>query len=754
MMVRIQQNGVLVSLWLALTLCATARSAVAGGLGGALLALFFWAVVQGAGLWYARKQVQAPPRKLTDGIAMIGLLAFLAEMLFAGILSGLMSLLLWLQAARNPGLATRRDVYFGLVISLTLMTYAASEARSSAFLLLLVPYGLAVLSALVYCHQQSGLAQQTGETHASTAQTGPSLSVWHLGALAAIVFSIGLVWYLLVPRPAPINFGAIPTFGGDQYSRSDWEREAKGELGQEPTKEGRTKHSQGNKRPVRHDKGKGQDDTLDILNSGQGSSQGDQSQQGQSANRIMMYVQSDRPLYLRRKTFDQFADDRWHNSIAGSRKLLPETGKFSLLEATNPAEGEAVRYTVQIVSEIGSELPLSAHANEIEAPAGVIAVGNDRSVLLPNKIEPGFRYAATSVLPKEFARPVLQEGAIDRSLYLQLSENYSQRIGELAQQVSAHAIAPFDKALALEAHLRNHYAYSFETVFTSQNLTPLDAFLFETRRGHCEFFASAMAVMLRSLGIPSRVVHGYLAHKFNPVTGFYEVQAFDGHAWVEAYFNGMGWVTFEPTAAYPVPERTQQSGTALFDLKAYTEKLAEQEMLQGKASLTTMVAAALQRLVEVWHLALFYLRLWLDALDSWLLEHRFVLSALCAGSIAVIIAGYLTRMRVLWLWARLVVRFSSSSTVALIAFKQIERIAAARTIKRLPSETIDDYLARIEGQYGALHNELRLLKKAFNRARYGAQQFNKSESSAITIAFLKIGDALIGKQPIQSKATQ
>ena len=98
----------------------------------------------------------------------------------------------------------------------------------------------------------------------------------------------------------------------------------------------------------------------------------------------------------------------------------------------------------------------------------------------------------------------------------------------------------------LENYLRSHFAYTL-------NLTgkpgedPLAHFLFETRAGHCEYFASAMAIMLRTLGIPTREVNGFLPGEYNDLGGDYIVRASDAHSWVEVYFPGTGWMTFDPT---------------------------------------------------------------------------------------------------------------------------------------------------------------------------------------------------------------
>jgi protein-glutamine gamma-glutamyltransferase len=132
-----------------------------------------------------------------------------------------------------------------------------------------------------------------------------------------------------------------------------------------------------------------------------------------------------------------------------------------------------------------------------------------------------------------------------RDVYLQLPQ-LDPRIPELAKQITERAQNPFDKTIMLENYLRSHFAYTL-------NLTgkpgedPLAHFLFETRAGHCEYFASAMAIMLRTLGIPTREVNGFLPGEYNDLAGDYIVRASDAHSWVEVYFPGTGWMTFDPT---------------------------------------------------------------------------------------------------------------------------------------------------------------------------------------------------------------
>jgi len=150
--------------------------------------------------------------------------------------------------------------------------------------------------------------------------------------------------------------------------------------------------------------------------------------------------------------------------------------------------------------------------------------------------QPSQLRAVGQTSPAQFARPYLQLPALD------------PRIPRLAAQIVGSSANNYDKAAALERYLRTRYGYTLQLPQTVP-ADPLANFLFERKRGHCEYFASSMAVMLRTLGIPSRVVNGFRSAEFNDVTGNYVVRAKDAHAWVEAYFPGYGWQTFDPTPA-------------------------------------------------------------------------------------------------------------------------------------------------------------------------------------------------------------
>jgi len=285
---------------------------------------------------------------------------------------------------------------------------------------------------------------------------------------------------------------------------------------------------------------------------------------------VVMRVRTGKPvgypsLRWRGIALSSFDGKRWsspdHDSVT-----LPAgiNGSISLLD--RPVEPDptatALRYTI-LLQPIATDT-IFAPANAISIRGNLSGEGSNaelgarRSYVIRDATGSLFnpfhnfttlRYEGFSLLPARSV-PRLRAASTDypediRGTYLQLPK-LDPRIPELAKQITARALTPFDKTITLENYLRSHYAYNL-------NLTgkpgddPLAHFLFETRSGHCEYFASAMAIMLRTLGIPTREVNGFLPGEYNDLGEDYIVRASDAHSWVEVYFPGTGWMTFDPT---------------------------------------------------------------------------------------------------------------------------------------------------------------------------------------------------------------
>jgi transglutaminase-like putative cysteine protease len=149
-----------------------------------------------------------------------------------------------------------------------------------------------------------------------------------------------------------------------------------------------------------------------------------------------------------------------------------------------------------------------------------------------------------------------------RATFLQ-TPDLDPRVWALALQATAGATNPYDRAVALESYLRTHFGYTLDLGSTPTR-DPLANFLFVRRAGHCEYFATAMTVMLRTLGIPARYINGFQTGEYNSVGGDFIVRASDAHSWVEVYFPGQGWITFDPTPAGDSASQGWFSGVAKY----------------------------------------------------------------------------------------------------------------------------------------------------------------------------------------------
>jgi hypothetical protein len=187
-------------------------------------------------------------------------------------------------------------------------------------------------------------------------------------------------------------------------------------------------------------------------------------------------------------------------------------------------------------------------------PAGGIKVDPQASARAPYEIPAGSTYSVVSQVPNvspdqlRNAPTAYPEDLYET--YTALPSTGLDRTRALARELTAGATNPYDAVVKMNNHLKSTYPYDLSIPPQRKRMDAVEYFLFEERRGYCEQFASSLAVMVRSLGIPARVATGYVPGEYNPFTGLYEVKASSAHAWVEVYFPGYGWSTFDPTPGF------------------------------------------------------------------------------------------------------------------------------------------------------------------------------------------------------------
>ncbi|MGA8310881.1 MAG: DUF3488 and transglutaminase-like domain-containing protein [Terriglobales bacterium] len=295
----------------------------------------------------------------------------------------------------------------------------------------------------------------------------------------------------------------------------------------------------------------------------------------QQSSSVVMHIQIDGDeggrfdLKWRGVSLSNFDGRTWSNNRE-QHVLSPSLyGRFVFLQPSRNVlerSSHMVNYRV-LMEPVGMNLFFLASVPEsLEGNYRMLAVDDGGAVFDLDPEHPVNRYQAASDISQAGARELRTAGNVyppDVAASNLGLRSVDARIPRLAQQITASADVNYDKAIALETYLRTHFGYSLKLPRTVPH-DPLANFLFERKQGHCEYFASSMAVMLRTLGIPSRVVNGFRTGEFNDLTSQYVVRASNAHSWVEAYFPGYGWVAFDPTPGSLMPVRTGWSRATLY----------------------------------------------------------------------------------------------------------------------------------------------------------------------------------------------
>jgi len=176
-----------------------------------------------------------------------------------------------------------------------------------------------------------------------------------------------------------------------------------------------------------------------------------------------------------------------------------------------------------------------------------------RTVPLPAD-SPPLPNVASSIPPTYFDPTIV-------AIYTKVPKSLDPRIKQLAEQITARAPTMYDKVTALETYLRNNYTYDSKITAPPSGTEAASWFLFQSRRGYCNYFATAMALLARELGIPARVAAGYTNGTLNDKTGNWDINGTDAHAWTQIYFAGYGWINFEPSATFSTFVRPVKSST-------------------------------------------------------------------------------------------------------------------------------------------------------------------------------------------------
>ncbi len=293
---------------------------------------------------------------------------------------------------------------------------------------------------------------------------------------------------------------------------------------------------------------------------------------GKLDNTLLMLVRAERPSYWVGETFNSWNGTSWASTNNPSH-TVSETSPFILPPATgSDAPSQSDLQTFYVVGSTANLVFHAEAASELWFPTSKIYVADDGTIVSPIGLGKGAIYSVESQVVA--ATPAqLQSDSSNATLpapmedsYLQLPHAYPR--GEaLAKSITAGDRTTYARVESLIAWMGTHTRYSLDIPPLPPGADTVNEFLFGNRVGFCEQISTSLAVMLRSIGIPAREVVGYVPGSYNPVTDLYQVRADDAHAWVQVWFPGFGWQSFDPTAVVPLANPSPGT-TALHDLGA------------------------------------------------------------------------------------------------------------------------------------------------------------------------------------------
>jgi hypothetical protein len=316
-----------------------------------------------------------------------------------------------------------------------------------------------------------------------------------------------------------------------------------------------------------------------------------------------------------------------------------------------------------------------------------------------------------------------RDPGVSALVYLQKPPQLDPRVVSLAEQITASEDTNFFKASAIEHYLSTGFGYTLQQPSVPPK-DPIANFLFERKQGHCEYFASAMVVMLRTIGIPSRVVNGFRGGDYNDVTGSYIIRASNAHSWVEAYFRGYGWYTFDPTpSAATAPGRV---GRLYLYLDAMREFWHDWVVNYDTGHQSTLGFAAVRQsysLVE-------RTRHWLEqSYQNWLYRARVArqhfqrhvntwttwMMVAFALSVSLLIGPKLFfALRHLWFARKPRLEPQSAAT---IWYGRLLKLLARRGMKKIPTQTPQEFVITLSSEM--VRQRVETFTFHYERARFG-----------------------------------
>ena len=532
------------------------------------LGISFWAVPLGivGALWSWHTRYR--PRRYVQGAIAVGMVAALAVFLNQ-IVSGadtrltLAALLIHLQVLHSFDLPRRKDLGYSIVIGLILMGVAATLSQTLVFgplLLLFMAFGLPAL-ALDY-RSRLGLPPQPAQFALG------SLPLRQGVLLFGAAVGIGLIIFASLPRLGRYQVRSLPVSAAIEFSGS-----FDGQTITNPAYQG--DGNAGEDDGGNASGGIGAPGTVDEFAYYGFNSRMNQNLRGEMTPQVMMRVRTQAPGFWRVLAFERYSGLGWEAVYDEAEIAVLSRPRWMLqfhLPRIPSLSSREVVQTYSIAADFPNLLPALYQPSQLYFPLDQVAVDAGGSLRSPVALSDGITYTVVSQVP-ERDRTRLGQTSTDyppgvRQRYLQVPDAILPAVQQLTRTILAEAPNPlphpYEQALYLAQYLKQTYPVKQDLPFFRAEDDLVSAFLFDYGGGQPDHFSTVLTIMLRSIGVPARLVTGFAPGEYNPFTGLYVVRNTDAYAITEAYFGEAGWFGFDPIPGHeiipPSPQDPQAFG--------------------------------------------------------------------------------------------------------------------------------------------------------------------------------------------------
>ena len=473
----------------------------------------------------------------------------------------LAELLIQLQVLHSFHMPRRQDLGYSMVIGLILIGVASTLSQTMLFGAILLVF-LAIALPVLVLDYRSRLNLTPSKIRRSPFKQ-PGLSIRRLGLFLGTILALGLTIFMFMPRLPGYQLRTFPVSAPLSQQFED---------NQQVINPGYVRSGKAGGGNAQSGRGSGPGEVDDTFYYGFNTRM-NQNLRGEMKPQIVMRVRSQSEGFWRVLAFDQYLGQGWEVSRNSETKTLSRPAwsyQFFLPRPITINKVQEVIQTYTVVSEVPNLIPALTQPKELFFPTTQIAIDAEGGLRSPLILPEGLTYTVISEVPyRDRTRlgkaPTKYQPEI-QDYYLAVPSRIQDKVRKQTEALLATSpnplTNPYEKALFLAQALKMRYSVQPELPYLNPKEDLVEAFLFKYKGGYPDHFSTALTIMLRSIGIPSRLVAGYGSGEFNSFTGLYEVRNTDAYSMTEVYFPKHGWFAFDPIPGHElIPPSIEEDQT-------------------------------------------------------------------------------------------------------------------------------------------------------------------------------------------------